>query len=216
MQPNTLWYLDKSLSDKTVRGGKLRSTVGAQRLRRCYLIFVVLLLMGVPTMSQAQTSIEDLKKRTEIAEAEKKAIDAEIAVEESKKKLVDSQAPVDPNKKAKDTTLDAAKSAKEIADAQKAQADAELAAFREKIGEVPSSGISGSVKLEQGAGSIETALLATRSTVIASKKIAEAVAPVAHSASTSKLFVFGFGEVPDFQATTGFFEIGRASCRERV
>ncbi len=175
------------------------------RLRRCYLIFAVLLLMGVSTMSQAQTSIEDLQERTAIAEAEKKAIDAEIALEEAKKKLFDSQAPVDPNKKAKDATLDAAKSAKEIADAQKAQADAELAAFKAKIGEVPSSGISGSVKLEQGAGSFETALLATRSTVIASKKIAEAVVLVASAASTAKLFVFAYGEVPDFQATTGFF-----------
>lgn len=155
-------------------------------------------------MSQAESSIDDFQKRKAIADAETAAIDAEIARDDAKKKLADSQAPVDPNKKAKDTAIDAARSAKEIADAQKARADAELAAYKAKIGEVPSSGISGSVKLEQSAGSFETALLATRSTVIASKKIAEAVVQDS-PASTLKFFVFASGEVPDFQATTGFF-----------
>lgn len=177
----------------------------------CFFVF----LMGVSAMSQAQSSLEDLQKRRAIAEAEKAAIDAEIARDDSKKKLVDSQAPADPAKKTQEARLEAAKSAKSIADAEKAQADAELAAASAKIGAVPSSGISGSVKVEQGAASFETALLAARATVTASEQIAIAVvAATGTSASTvpapagataaKKLLVFAAGEVPDFQATTGF------------
>ncbi|MEJ7590913.1 MAG: hypothetical protein WKF77_05145, partial [Planctomycetaceae bacterium] len=81
----------------------------------------------------------------------------------------------DPEKKVQDAKVAAAKSAKDIADARKAEADSELAAIKSKIGEVPSSGISGSVKVEQGAASMETALLAARATTKASEAIANAV-----------------------------------------
>ena len=155
-------------------------------------------------MSQAETTVDELQKRKAIAIAEKDAIEAEMALNDAKKKLADSQAPIDPAKKAKDATVDAAKAAKDVADAQKAQADAELAALKAKIGEVPSSGISGSVKLEQGAASLETALLAARATVTASEKIAKATAHFASCSPDKKVLVFAAGDVPDFQATTGF------------
>ncbi len=176
----------------------------ARDILGCLSVALFVILMGATSMSQAQSSLEDLQKRKVIADAEKAAIDAEIARDEAKKKLADAQAPADPAKKAKEAKLDAAKSAKDIADAEKAQADAELGAVKAKIGEVPTSGISGSVKVEQGAASLETALLAARATITASEMIAESVAVPAAVANAKKILVFAAGEVPDFQATTGF------------
>ena len=174
-------------------------------------VALFIFLMGVTSMSQAQSSLDDLQKRKAIAEAEKAAIEAELARDDAIKKLANSKLAVDPAKKAKEDKLDAAKTAKEVADAEKAQAEAELAAIKAKIGEVPSSGISGSVKVEQGAASLETALLAARATNIAGEKIAKAVTAAvsaSESAATTsvpkRLLVFAAGEVPDFQATTGF------------
>ena len=163
-------------------------------------------------MPQTETSTEDFQKRKAIADAEKAAIEAEIARDETKKKLADHQALPDPRKATIEAKLDAAKAAKEIADAAKAQADAaksqaeaEFAALKAKIGEVPSSGISGEVKLEQGAATMETALLAARATVTASNKIAKAVVPFASANPNAKILVFAAGETLDFQAATGFF-----------
>lgn len=194
-------------------GRTIASRLHGARMRLPVCLFVF--LMGVSAMSQAQSSLEDLQKRRAIAEAEKAAIDAEIARDESKKKLIDSQAPADRAKTTQEARLEAAKTAKSIADAEKAQADAELAAASAKIGAVPSSGISGSVKVEQGAASFETALLAARATVAASEQIAIAVVaatgasaptalPPAAATAARKLLVFAAGEAPDFQATTGF------------
>lgn len=161
-------------------------------------------------MSQAQASVADLQARKAIADAEKAAIDAEFAREESRKKLAESLAPADPGKQIQDARLDAAKSAKTLADAEKARSDAEAAAFKSRLGDVPSSAISGNVKVEQGAASFETALLAAQAAVTAGLAIAKAVAAaVAKSApvvaqTTRKILVFADGEVPDFQATTAF------------
>lgn len=161
-------------------------------------------------MSQAQASVEDLQRRKAIAEAEKAAIDAELARDEARKKLVESQTSVDPAKQAQEAKVEVAKSAKALADAEKAQADAQAAAFKSKLGEVPSSGISGSVKVEQGAASFETSLLAARAAVTAGRAIAKAVAAAvaksapADASTTRKLLVFAAGEVPDFQTTTTF------------
>ncbi len=179
-----------------------RNAIGAAFCR----FAICLVLWGVSTMAQAQSSLEDLQKRKALAEAEKAVIDAELARDESKSKLAAIQAPADPAKKAQDSKVEAAKSARALADAEKAQADAEAAAAKAKIGEVPTSGISGSVKVEQGAASFETALLAARSTVKASQMIAEAVATSASSVAppAKRILVFAAGELPDFQATTGF------------
>lgn len=171
---------------------------------------------GCLSMSQDQTGLEDLQKRKAIADAEKAAIEAELARDDAKKKLADSQTPIDPQIKAKEAALDASKSAKEIADAQKARAEAEAAALKAKIGEVPQSGISGNVKLEQGAASFETALLAARAAVTASKLIADAVVQSASAVSGAKLLVFAAGEVPDFQAISVFFSQRTITLRALV
>ena len=93
-------------------------------LRRTNLILLAFMFLGVP-MTQAQDSLEDLQKRKSIAEAEKEAIQAEIARDEARKKQSELGAPIDPVKKAKDDAMEAANSAKAIADAKKAQADAQ-------------------------------------------------------------------------------------------
>lgn len=161
-------------------------------------------------MPESQTSMEDLQKRKAIAEAEKAAIDAELARDESRKKLTDSQAATDAAKKVQDAKVDAAKSVKAAAEAPKARADADAAALKSKVGDIPSSGISGGVKVEPGAATFETALLAARATVTAGRAIAKAVAVAASKPTTSaafatrKIMVFAAGEAPDFQVTTTF------------
>jgi len=149
-------------------------------------------------------SLDEFQIRKAIADAEKAAIEVEIARDDAKKKLAASQTPSDPEKKARDAALDAAKSAKEMADAQKAQADAQAAALKAKFGDIPQSGISGSVKADQSAGSFETALLAARAANKASLMIAEAVVQTGSAAQGCKLLVYAAGEVPGFQAVTGF------------
>jgi len=93
-------------------------------LRRTNLILLAFMFLGAP-MAQAQESLEDLQKRKTIAEAEKEAIQAEIARDEARKKQFELVAPLDPVKKAKDDAVEAANSAKAIADAKKAQSDAQ-------------------------------------------------------------------------------------------
>ncbi len=90
-------------------------------------------------MAQAQDSLEDLQKRKTIAEAEKAAIEAEIARDEARKKRSELVAPLDPVKKMKDDAMEAANSAKAITDAKKAQSGAQslclqcLTATREEL-----------------------------------------------------------------------------------
>ena len=163
-------------------------------------------------MTQAPGSAEDWKKRQEEAAGRKAALEAEAAAAEAEvlrlaalKKLAEAQAPPPPADPVKAATADAvaaAKAAKEVADAKKAQADAESAAFKAKLGEVPSSGIQGSVELSDKAGSMETALLAARATSIASGRVAAAVRKTAPNAGT--IFIFPSGESPDLKALREF------------
>lgn len=90
--------------------------------RRLYLILLIVIFFGV-TMAQAQGSLEDLQKRKMIAEAEKAAIEAEIARDEARKKLTEFVAPLDPAMKVNDA-VEATYSAKATADAQAAQSTA--------------------------------------------------------------------------------------------
>ena len=94
------------------------------KLRRTNLILLAFMFLGV-TMAQAQDSLEDLQKRKTIAEAEKEAIQAEIARDEARKKQSELGAPLDPVQKAKDDAVEAANSAKAITDAKKAQSGAQ-------------------------------------------------------------------------------------------
>ncbi len=150
-----------------------------------------------------EAKVAAAKAAKELADAEKLQVDAEILRDEVKKKLATSQALEDPAKKAIEAKLNEAKSAKELADAEKLRADSELAALKAKIGEVPSSGITGNVTLGQGAGALETAFLAARAVCLASEKIAQAVSSVVPAGA--KIMIFAAGETPDFQTTTNFF-----------
>lgn len=168
----------------------------------------LVLLLGGATMSSAQESLDDLKKRVETANALKAARDAEAAAADAEaarllafKKLADAQAPQDPAKTAAAEALAASKLAKDMADAKKAQADAELAAFKAKVGEMPTSGIQGSVELGEKAGSMETALLAARATSLASRQIARAVKA---EAGVQTVFIFPAGEPPDLKTLREF------------
>ncbi|HSL02037.1 MAG TPA: hypothetical protein VK901_00680 [Nitrospiraceae bacterium] len=91
--------------------------------RRGNLILLMLMFFGV-TMAQAQDSLEDLQMRKTIAEAEKAAIEAEIARDEVRKKHNELLAPLDPAQKAKDDAVDAAYSANAIAGAKNAESNA--------------------------------------------------------------------------------------------
>jgi hypothetical protein len=85
--------------------------------RRGNLLVLILLFCGV-TMAQAQDSLETLQKRKAIAEAEKAAIEAEIARDEARKKYNESLSPLDPAQKAKDEAADPAYSTNAISDAK--------------------------------------------------------------------------------------------------
>lgn len=170
---------------------------------------ILILIVGGTTMAQAQGTTEDWKVREEAAKARKGALDAEAAAAEAEvtrlialKKLSDAQAPADPAKTATADAVAAAKAAKDVADAKKAQADSELAAFKAKIGEVPSSGIQGSVAIGDKAGSMETALLAARATATASRDIAKAVKTKVGANAT--VVIFPAGESPDLKGLREF------------
>lgn len=170
---------------------------------------ILILIVGGTTMAQAQGTTEDWKVREEAAKARKGALDAEAAAAEAEvtrlialKKLSDAQAPADPAKTATADAVATAKAAKDVADAKKAQADSELAAFKAKIGEVPSSGIQGSVAIGDKAGSMETALLAARATATASRDIAKAVKTKVGANAT--VVIFPAGESPDLKGLREF------------
>jgi hypothetical protein len=108
----------------TSNGGERMPRIRNGTLRRTNLILLAFMFLGV-TMAQAQDSLVDLHKRKTIAEAEKEAIEAEIARDEARKKQSELVAPLDPVKKAKDNAVEAANPAEAIADAKKAQPDAQ-------------------------------------------------------------------------------------------
>ena len=141
---------------------------------------------------------QDAEAEAAALEAQKKALDARHALEVAQ----------DPSKKATDDKLAAAKAAKDLADAQKAsadaqksQSDAQLAAFKAAVGDVPSSGYSGSVDLKDKAGSTEAALLAGKSVVEAAKKVAESLPK---QGPRRTVFLYAMNDVPNFQALIAF------------
>ena len=72
-------------------------------------------------MAQAQNSLEDFQKRKAIAEAEKAAIEAEIARDEARNKQFEWSGPPDSVKVASDGAMESSHSATAIADANKSQ-----------------------------------------------------------------------------------------------
>lgn len=67
-------------------------------------------------MAHAQDNLENLQKRKSIAEAEKAAIEAEIARDEARKKQAELVAPTNPAMKEKEDAVEAEYSAKGTAD----------------------------------------------------------------------------------------------------
>lgn len=184
----------------TNKAGPLTRICNQKFIQASLILWAVIL--GGGAMAQADVSLEDLQKRKTIADAEKSAIEAETALDAARKKQAELAAPIDAAKKAKDDAVEAANSAKAIADAKKAQSDAEMAAFKSRFGEVPDSGVKGSVELGDKAGSMETALLASHALTTASQKIADAVK--VNLNDSSEVLVVPSGEVPDFKALSGF------------
>jgi hypothetical protein len=116
----------------------------------------------VPTTEELTKQLELLKKQKEVLDAEKAVMDARKAIADANKPPAP---PAPPSAQA--TEIAAAKAATELAtaqkalaDARKAQSEADLAAAKAAIGEVPSSGIEGTVDLKENAGDLEAALLA--------------------------------------------------------
>src|SRR5689334_16411482 len=108
--------------------------------------------------SMVQPNLDDLRRRKEIADAERAALEAELLRDDARQKLADRSA-VAPTQKAAADRMETAKAAKVQADADKAQSDAEFAALKARFGSVPASGFTGAVKVEEGASSFETSLL---------------------------------------------------------
>ncbi|MEP6891382.1 MAG: hypothetical protein ABI955_11885 [Nitrospirota bacterium] len=103
----------------TSNEGERMSRILNGTFRRGNLILLTFLFFGV-AIAQAQDSLEGLQKRKTIAEAEKAAIEAEMARDEARKKYNELSAPLDPAQKAKDDTVDAAYSTNTIADPKNA------------------------------------------------------------------------------------------------
>lgn len=91
-------------------------------LGRKTLIALVFMCLG-GTIAHAQDNLENLQKRKSIAEAEKAAIEAEIARDEARKKQADLVAPTNPTMKETDDAVEAEYSAKGTADDKNAPPD---------------------------------------------------------------------------------------------
>ena len=107
----------------TPNEGDRMSRIQNGTFRRGNLILLTLLFFGV-AIAQAQDSLEDLQKRKTIAEAEKAAIEAEMARDEARKKYNELSAPLEPAQRAKDEAVDPAYSTNAITDAKNAGSNA--------------------------------------------------------------------------------------------
>ena len=77
-------------------------------------------------MAHAQVSLQDLQKRKAIADAEKAAIEAEIARDEALKKRSDLVTPLDPLQKAQEAGVEATNSTNASANAGEAQSEVKV------------------------------------------------------------------------------------------
>ena len=150
----------------------------------------------------SQKKLDDLKRTTELA-------NAEAAAAEAKKKQLDAQKALDDATKTPTAEQVAAaeqsakaKSAKEVADAEKAAADArkaaseaDLAAVKAAIGEVPSSGITGAVTAGEKAGDLEAALLAMKAVRLAGVEVARRIGVT----KETPIIIMTPAETPTFQ-----------------
>src|SRR5687767_11539826 len=107
------------------------------------------LATGVQTMAQEiPTDPKLLQQQLDEFKKQKEFLDAQAARDVAAKQAADAKKALDDAQKAPSASAEAvaqAKAAKDVADARKAQSDAELAAFKAALGEVPSSGVTGTV-----------------------------------------------------------------------
>jgi len=152
-------------------------------------------------MSAQQPSPEELEKLKKQVEAQRELIEAQTKLIEAQR--AQQQAAELADAKAAKTIADAQKAA---ADARKADADAQSAAFKAMIGEVPSSGIQGTVETKDKAGVTEAALLAGRATRLAAQKIAADLPAGVPQPPLAKqvLLLYTSSDVPNFNALLTF------------
>lgn len=152
--------------------------------------------IGGARMAAQQPTLEELEKQ-------KKQIDAQRELIEAQTKLIEAQ-----RAQQQATELADAKGAKAISEAQKAAADArkadaeaQTAAFKAMIGDVPASGINGTVETKDKAGATEAALLAGRAVRLAASRIA---ADLPEGDTKRSLLLYAQGDVPNFTALLTF------------
>ena len=154
-------------------------------------------------------SVAELEKKTELANKRKALADAERAAIEAERALQQASTPAEGVKAQREAAIADANAAKAesdaqkaLADARKAQADAELAAFKARIGDVPTSGITGSTELKDKAGQIEAWLLASKAVGEAAERIRAQLTNLGDDKKS--VFVFAASEFPSFDALLAF------------
>ena len=167
--------------------------------------------MNQDASSAPQQQPADAKKEVDQAKADKERFDALKAAVDAEKQLLDARKALDAAKKTP-TAAEAAtaeqvaqaKTAKEIADAQKALADAQkalsdsqLAAFKSALGEVPDSGIKGTVTAGNNSGEIEAALLAMKAVREAAQSIGARIQKTIKPPAS--VLIMANSETPTFQ-----------------
>lgn len=145
------------------------------------------------TARDLETKAELLKKQLEFNEAQKQLLEAQRALEEAQRA---GSAPTPDELTAVQTAKELADARRALAEARRAQSDAELAAFKASLGEVPASGLSGTVQ-EQGAGGLEAALLAMTAVREASGTIGARIRALLPN--ESRVLAMAAGDVPTFQ-----------------
>jgi hypothetical protein len=150
-----------------------------------------------PNPDEVQKQIDAVKKQTELVNAQKELLDAQKGLVGAQKAMTSEASQVADQVAAANAAKSVADAQKALADAKKAQADASTAAFKSSIGEIPTSGYTGSVDLKTSAGEIEAALLAVKAAGEAAERIDEAVRSSLKANST--VVVAAAGDVPTFQ-----------------
>lgn len=160
----------------------------------------------MPDDDQGSKFTADANAKTKMLTAETAAINAETAHILAVRKLAEARAPLPPPSAAA-KSLAAAKLAKEIAEARKVEAESDLAWLKASVGEMPAAGIAGAVELGERAGTMGSALLASKAMATAAETAASALS--AHIGAKDTVFVFPSGQILDLKALTGL----RASNR---
>lgn len=177
---------------------------------RCRLIALLLTIMFVQmtgeivmadqtpqTQEEIQREIDRVNKAKELAEARKALLTAEKALSDAQKTATPSEAELQQQLAAAKAAKDLAEAQKSVADARKAKSDADAAAFKAAVGEVPASGITGSVEVKDKTGELESALLSARAVSDAARTLDSAVRSALPN--NSRIVALVGSDVPTFQ-----------------